>query len=161
MTAVTNPDASNKKVTWSLTYPNNDTKCASISSSGVLKAAAGLTAPTEVKVVATAADGSGTRSEAFNVKIYPAATGVSILRGGRVVNGLTVVTSEKETALTAKVFPNAAQQRVEWKSSSKRIATVDKDNGMVTFWKSGTVTITATAADGSGKSVSFKLTYKP
>ena len=161
MTAVTNPDASNKKVTWSLTYPNNDTKCASISSSGVLKAAAGLTAPTEVNVVATAADGSGTRSEAFNVKIYPAATGVSILRGGRVVNGLTVVTSEKETALTAKVFPNAAQQRVEWKSSSTRIATVDKNNGMVKFLKSGTVTITATAADGSGKSVSFKLTYKP
>ena len=160
MTARTNTDASNKKVTWSLTYPNNDTKCASISSSGVLKAAAGLTAPTEVNVVATAADGSGTRSEAFNVEIYPAVTGVSVLFGGRVVNGLTVVTSEKETALTAKVFPNAAQQRATWKSSSTRIATVD-ENGVVTFLKSGTVTITATAADGSGKSVSFRLTYKP
>ena len=111
-------------------------------------------------MVATAADGSGTRSEAFNVKIYPAVTGVSVLFGGRVVNGLTVVTSEKEPALTAKVFPNAAQQRATWKSSSTRIATVD-ENGVVTFLKSGTVTITATAADGSGKSVSFKLTYKP
>lgn len=157
LTAAANPDASNKKVTWSLT---GDTKCATISSSGVLKAAAGLTARATVQVTATAADGSNTKSEPFTVTIYPAATGVSVLFGGRVVNGLTVVTTEKENALTAKVFPDAAQQRATWKSSSTRIATVN-GNGEVTFQKAGTVTITATAADGTKKSVSFKLTYQP
>ena len=160
MTALTNTDASNKKVTWSLTYPNSDTKCASISSSGVLKAVAGLTAPTEVNVIATAADGSGTRSKAFNVKIYPAATGVSVLFGGKVADRLTRETTDRTNPLSARVYPDTAQQRVKWKSSSTRTATVD-ENGMVTFLKSGTVTITATAADGSGKSASFRLTYKP
>ena len=160
MTAVTNVDAANKKVTWSLEYPNNDPKCATISSSGALKAVAGLTRQTEVNVVATAADGSGTRSEAFTVKLYPAATGVNISIGDRVVNGLTIVTSEKEPVLTAKVFPSAAYPSVTWKSSSTKIATVDA-NGKVTFLNSGTVTITATAADGSKKAASFKLTYAP
>ena len=160
MTALTNNDASNKKVTWSLAYPNNDPKCATISSSGALKAAAGLTRQTEVQVIATAADGSGICSAPFTVKLYPAATGVNILKAGRVVNGLTSVTDEKETALTAKVYPDAAYQGVTWKSSSTKIATVDA-NGKVTFLKAGTVTITATAADGSKKAASFKLTYAP
>lgn len=49
-----------------------------------------------------------------------------------------------------------AIQGVVWKSSSSKIASVD-ENGLVTCHKTGTVTITATAKDGSGKKATFKL----
>ena len=67
--------------------------------------------------------------------------------------------------LDAFSYPSNASQKVTWKSSNKKIATID-ENGVVGFvWNAkkgrintGTVTITATAADGSGKKASFKLT---
>jgi uncharacterized protein YjdB len=61
--------------------------------------------------------------------------------------------------VSAKVFPThdlGALQKVTWSSSSTKIAKVDA-NGVITPVKPGTVTITAKAADGSGKSVSFTL----
>lgn len=67
--------------------------------------------------------------------------------------------------LDAFSYPGNSSQKVNWKSSNKKIATID-ENGVVGFvWNAkkgtvntGTVTITATAADGSGKKASFKLT---
>lgn len=66
----------------------------------------------------------------------------------------------KKIKLTAKVSPvNATNKAVKWKSSNKKYATVDA-KGNVTVKKAGagkTVTITAAAADGSGKKASYKI----
>ncbi|MBD5544479.1 MAG: Ig domain-containing protein [Lachnospiraceae bacterium] len=65
----------------------------------------------------------------------------------------------KKVKLTLKVMPeNASDKSVAWSTSNKKYATVDK-NGKVTIKKAGigkTVTITATAQDGS----KVKATYK-
>ncbi|MCL2837841.1 MAG: Ig-like domain-containing protein [Oscillospiraceae bacterium] len=53
--------------------------------------------------------------------------------------------------LTATVLPeNARNRAVVWTSSDAAIATVNAETGVVTGVAAGTVTITATAADGSG-----------
>lgn len=66
----------------------------------------------------------------------------------------------KKVKMTLKVVPaNAANKKVTWKSSNKKYATVDK-NGKVTLKKAGigkTVTITATATDGSEKKATIKI----
>lgn len=69
------------------------------------------------------------------------------------------IAAGKKIQLTAKVSPaNASNKAVKWTSSNKKYAAVDA-KGKVTTKKAGegkTVTITATAADGSG----IKATYK-
>ena len=68
--------------------------------------------------------------------------------------------------LSVRSYPVEAMQDVTWKSSSANIASIDAD-GTVTVCrdaktglpKTGTVTFTATAADGSRKSASIKLTF--
>ena len=52
---------------------------------------------------------------------------------------------------------NATNKKVAYASSDKTVATVDA-SGKVTTVKAGETTITATAADGSGKKASYKLT---
>ncbi len=62
--------------------------------------------------------------------------------------------------LTAKVTPgNAINKAVKWSSSDTEVADVDAYTGAVTFKKEGTVTFTATACDGSGKTGT--ITCKP
>ena len=64
----------------------------------------------------------------------------------------------KTTILTATVTPdNATDNRVTWTSSNENIATVDA-NGTVKALAAGTTAITATAADGSGKSATCTVT---
>ena len=68
---------------------------------------------------------------------------------------ISVGNSEK---LTATVTPeNAANKALTWASSDEDVATVAPD-GTVTAVKAGAATITATAADGSGKSAVCKVT---
>lgn len=66
----------------------------------------------------------------------------------------------KKIQLKATVLPkNAANPSVKWKSSNTKYATVSK-TGKVTLKKAGigkTVTITATAADGSGVKSTYKI----
>ena len=62
--------------------------------------------------------------------------------------------------LKATIAPStAASQKVTWKSSNKRVATVTS-SGKVTAKGKGTATITCTAKDGSGKMASCKITVK-
>ena len=61
------------------------------------------------------------------------------------------------STLTATIAPSTAtNQTVTWKSSNKKIATVDS-NGEITGVAKGTVTITCTAKDGSKKSATCKV----
>lgn len=82
------------------------------------------------------------------------------------VTKLTITAPSKKPAagkkikLAVKAEPeNAADKTVTWKSSNTKYATVDK-NGKVVLKKAGagkSVTITATANDGSGKKATVKL----
>lgn len=60
--------------------------------------------------------------------------------------------------LKATIKPiNATNKELSWSSSNRDVATVD-EKGKVTTYKEGTATITARAADGSGKKGTCKLT---
>lgn len=143
------------KVTWSV----SDTSLATISSSGKLTAVKGLTSPAVVQVAATAKEGGWSNSQ--DVQILPLTTGVAISGpDGADISNTTrkwdMTTQGTKVALGARTFPEGAGG-VTWKSSSTKTATVDQEGNVVCL-KSGTVTITATAKDGSGKKASFKLT---
>ena len=132
-----------------------------------------------ITVIATAADGSGAYDD-MDVVIRPLATGVRIYSQKGGVTTFSVRTPEnwwvrsnttlevklsdtKSLQLLSRVYPyygerndRNALQGVTWKSSNTKIASIDAE-GNVTFHKTGTVTITATATDGSNKKVTFKL----
>ncbi|MCR4690278.1 MAG: Ig-like domain-containing protein [Lachnospiraceae bacterium] len=71
------------------------------------------------------------------------------------------IAAGKKIQLTAEVLPeNAADKNVTWESSNPKVATVDA-NGLVKIGKKAggkKVTITATAADGSGIKADYKIT---
>ena len=70
----------------------------------------------------------------------------------------TSISVGNSETLTATVAPgNAANKALKWASSDEDVATVAPD-GTVTAIKVGTATITATAADGSGKSAVCTVT---
>ena len=72
----------------------------------------------------------------------------------------STMTVGKKQTLKATVTPKKASNKaVVWKSSNKKVATVTS-KGVVKAKKAGTVTITATAKDGSGKKATCKITVK-
>ena len=71
-------------------------------------------------------------------------------------NDATEVIVKRSLVLKAALNANATFQALTWTSSDPEVATVA--GGLVTTKKEGTVTITATAKDGSNKSASFTLT---
>ena len=81
-------------------------------------------------------------------------TGVSLDK-----DSLNLYVGGNET-LTATVQPdNADNKDVTWKSNNESVATVDT-SGKVTAVGAGTATITATAADGSGKTAACTVTVE-
>ena len=77
------------------------------------------------------------------------------------ISGLSCkIATGKKITLEATVSPsNATNKSITWKSSNTKYATVNS-KGIVTIKKAGkgkTVTITATANDGSGKKASYKI----
>ena len=73
------------------------------------------------------------------------------------------IAAGKKIQLTASVTPsNASNKAVKWTTSNKKYATVDS-KGKVSVKKAGagrTVTVTATAADGSGVKAAYKIQIK-
>ena len=87
--------------------------------------------------------------------VTPEIVPVSQITLNKAETSISVGNSE---TLTATVAPeNAANKALNWASSDEDVATVAPD-GTVTAVKAGAATITATAADGSGKSAVCKVT---
>ena len=146
-----------KAVTWEILEGGAYGK---IAPSGKFTANKDLTKVAYVTVKATAKDGSN-YAEMIRVKILPLATGVQIYQNGTKVRSNTVLIvdllSSPVLKLNARVFPARANQAVQLTSSSKKIADFNADGDLVCF-KTGTVTITAQALDGSNAKTTFKLT---
>ena len=144
---VTPTNATNKNVTWKSSNP----KIAKVDEkSGVVTAVAAGTAT----ITATAADDSGVKATCKITVTNP------VVKVTKVTLNKTTASVVKGKTLTLKatVTPtNATNKKVTWKSSNTKIATVDS-NGKVTAKAAGTATITCTAADGSGKSATCKIT---
>ena len=147
-------EAANKAVTWAIT---EGSEYAKISGSGVVTANKNLTVPVTVTVQAAAKDGSGVTAQQ-EITINPLSYGVEIKRPNASENTTLVwdMADRNVIRLSAKVYPLSAEQSVTWKSSNAKVASIDA-SGKITCLKAGTVTITATANDGSGKKASFKL----
>lgn len=155
LTATAAPaEAANKAVTWAIT---EGSEYAKISGSGVVTANKNLTVPVTVTVQAAAKDGSGVTAQQ-EITVNPLSYGVEIKRPNASENTTLVwdMADQNVIQLSAKVYPLSAEQSVTWKSSNARVASIDA-SGKITCLKAGTVTITATANDGSGKKASFKL----
>lgn len=152
--AVAPAEAANKAVIWAIT---EGSEYAKISGSGVVTANKNLTVPVTVTVQAAAKDGSGVTAQQ-EITVNPLSYGVEIKRPNASENTTLVwdMADQNVIRLSAKVFPLSAEQSVTWKSSNAKVASIDA-SGKITCLKAGTVTITATANDGSGKKASFKL----
>ena len=147
----TDKTLTDKAVVWSVSAAS--APYASINASGSLKAQ-----PTAVEVpveVIATVKATGVSTSKI-IRVQPnLSRSVDVLMNGSVVNGQTVkVTLNDAVSVSARVQPS--DEDVIWKSSSTAIAAVGSD-GTVVLNKAGTVTLTATTADGKAKG-SFKLT---
>lgn len=143
---VTPTNTTNKAVTWS----TSNASVATVSTSGLVTAKATGTAT----ITCTAKDGSGVKATCKVTVTNPVVKVTKVT-----LNKTTATMSPKETlTLKATVTPtNATNKAVTWKSSNTKIATVSS-SGKVTAKAAGTVTITCTAKDGSGKKATCKIT---
>lgn len=158
ITATVLPEtATNKDVTWS----TGDKKIATVSNGRITGVGVGTTT-----ITVTTEDGDKTAE--YSVKVIAKQGG----NGNQAVKVSELKISEKLLQLKLKetktlvitVLPGNAGKNVTWKSENEKIATVE--NGQVKAVGMGTTTITATAKDGSGKSIScsvkvgYGITYK-
>ena len=143
LTATVGPsNANNKNVKWT----TSNKSVATVTSDGKVKAIKKGTAT----ITATARDGSGKKATC-KVAVIRMVTKIMLKAPKR---QLKIKDTEK---IIVTVSPgNAYDKRVEWTTSDKKIATVDA-NGLVRGIKAGTVTITATAKDGSGTKASCTI----
>lgn len=149
---VTPTNATNKAVTWK----SSNTKIATVSSTGKVTTKSAGT----VTITCTAKDGSGKKATCkvtVTESKPPVKPTVKVTKV--TLNKKTETLSPKETlTLKATVIPtNATNKGVIWKSSNTKIATVSS-TGKVTAKAAGTVTITCTAKDGSGKKATCRIT---
>ena len=140
-------NATNKNVTWS----SSNTAVATVSATGVISTVATGTAT----ITCTAADGSGkTATCAVTV------TGILVTSVAVAPTTVSIVVGNTST-ITPTILPaNASNKTLNWTTSAAGVATVSAA-GVITAVAVGTCTITATAADGSGKSATVAVTVTP
>ena len=159
LTATVSPsNAANKSVKWT----SSNTKVATVSSSGKVTAVANG----NTTITATADDGSGKKDIcAVTVNIpkpadptpTPTPSVVKVSSVSLNQSSLSLTKKGQTAQLSASVSPsNATNKSVTWSSSNSNVATIN--NGVVTAVGNGSATITATAADGSGKRASCSVT---
>jgi PelA/Pel-15E family pectate lyase len=139
-------NAANKVVTWSVSDPS----IAIISDTGLLTVLANGT----VTVTATATDGSGIKTQ--NTIIISGVKGPVILVSNLTINGRDI-TDGKPQQLSVNLLPaEATNKAVTWEVSSA-LASITSD-GLLTPKLNGTITVKATATDGSGKVGQLQIT---
>ncbi|GIO86223.1 hypothetical protein J25TS5_31550 [Paenibacillus faecis] len=154
MTATVTPsNATDKRVTWSIVPLDGQALIHPVSGE-----VSGLT-PGQVKVVATSVQNpflSG--SKTITVKTPPAIPVSSIS-----ITSPDTVQVENTLQLTASVQPDNAHNRgVTWSvQNGTGSAAVDAATGLLTATGVGKVTVTATAADGSGVFATQEITVTP
>ena len=137
-------NATNSTVVWSVT---NGTGSATINSStGMLSGAT----PGTVQVCATATDGSGVFG-CVTITVDPVLVSSITVQGQ---GGATSVPSGNTLQMVATVLPaNATNPSVTWSvTNGTGSATISPSTGILTGGTAGTVTVCATANDGSGVS---------
>ncbi len=162
--SVTLESALSGKVTWSLA--EEYAPYASITAAGKLTARKVLE---KVSIYAVAADAEG-NAETLRIDIYPAVSQVKILdENGTLVNNKTIPVkvndgSDETYVFTAGTYPSDAMGDVTWTVSDKKgaMVTYEISGNEITIQpaenvKKGTVTLTATSADGSNKKAIVKL----
>lgn len=145
MVTPTNADAKNANVTFS----SSNKKRATVSSVGKVK----VVGTGKVTITAKTADGK-------IAKVTLNATGKAIKVSKVKISGSKKMKVKEKQTLSLTISPATAKnQKVTWKSSNSKIATVNA-KGVITAKKAGKVTITATTKDGSNKKTSIKITVK-
>ena len=133
-------------MTSKLTWKSSKKKYATVSADGLVKP---LRAGTTVISVTT--DNGRTASVKVKVLNVPKAKKVKLSASG------TVTLNIGETLqLSGTVTPEAASQKLTWRSGSKKIATVS-GSGLVRAVKAGTATITARTSNGRYARVKIKV----
>ena len=140
---ITPSDAEDKNVRWS----SSNTKVATVSSSGVIKAAGNGTC----KITATTTDGTNL-SASFNITVNIKATKITMDK-----TKIELTTGKETEKITSSIEPSIANKAVKYTSSNTSIATVSSD-GVVTAAGSGTCRIIATTTDGSKVTASCDVT---
>jgi uncharacterized protein YjdB len=136
-------------VTWS----SSDATIATVSSTGLITAIL----DGNVTITATANDGSGIKGS-ISLTITGQKTPVSSINVWGEGNASTISTDNGTLQLHTKVLPTiASDSTLTWSSSDNTKATVSS-TGLVTAVDNGTVTITATANDGSAVTGTLSVT---
>lgn len=138
----------NKKANKKVTYKSANKKIASVNSKGQVKGVkAGST-----KITVTS---KKNKKKKATIKVVVKKAAVKKVTISAKKATLAVGAKKK---LTAKVTPKKnVSNKIAWSSSKKKIASVTS-KGVVKGLKEGTATITAKAADGSGKKATCKVT---
>lgn len=147
---------SNTKVTAQWSLGDGDEQYATLSSSGLLTAKS-VSQAHQITITATPLNGGEAATK--TIRILPKTTGIQLKLGESNLGDTLNVDMHPGRTLTLSThsYPEGALNEVSWTSSNTRIATVNKQTGQVTLLTPGTVTITATATDGSGVKASVKL----
>ena len=140
-------DATNKNVTWK----SSDPKVAKVDKNGKVTALKAGTAT----ITCTAKDGSGVKATCKITVKDAKVTKLTLNKAKASLKAGKTLQLEVKKVAPAE----AVNRNVKWTTSDKKVATVDK-NGKVTAKGSGTCIITCTAQDGSGVTVTCKITVK-
>lgn len=136
----------NKKANKKVTYKSANSKVASVNKKGQVK---GVSVG-KTKITVTSAKNKAKKATIKVVVQKVAAKKVKLN-----VTSITLAVG-KTQKLKATVTPKQASKKIEWTSSKTKVATVTSA-GVVKGKKAGTATITAKAADGSGKKATCKV----
>lgn len=141
--SVTPNKTANKKVT----YESSNTKVATVTSKGVITGKKAGTA----KIIVRPAKNKKLKAVVTVKVVKGKVTGIRLNKtSGTLAKGNTVkLKASVETS-------EGGSKDIAWKTSNKKIATVSR-KGTVKAVGTGTATITAKAADGSGKKATYKV----
>jgi uncharacterized protein YjdB len=156
ITSKVNKDASSKALTWTVSPANAGV---SVTKAGLVKVAKTVPEGTTVKITATAKDGQGC-ANSCTVKVVRKSTSVAVTsnNGKKSYNLGTVAKGKLGTGANVTVDAGNGSI-VNFKNSNSKVVKISQSGNTVsiTALKKGNATVTAAAADGSGKKVAIKV----